>query len=300
MKNFKLLVAAAIFTFASCVEDLGRLDADSGLIVIDARVSTADTIQFVFVSHGKYDNRCVYGLFDTLYFDSVKTELVTLTDDLGRVDTFSIHNKGVVCMLRKRDIEVGRTYTLDVHAEGRHFSSTQTVVAMPDDADIKFYPTTAKEGYNYVFDPIIYWSDPRPAEDDYYIFSSNDPLSRVVSVERFPKYMPITDKGLNAKIDGLKINNGLGSGTLPNSNWHDLYYGDYYYYCFYTVSKEVYDYFIALEKQLTSDGGIYQPSPSSPISNFQGENVQGLFVATDAKAFVGNVGVDAPVIWERQ
>lgn len=280
-KKISAIFSLLVFPLSACVEEVGDFMQDGNIVVIDAVVNTTDTVQYVYVSKGAQDR-----LDENT--TPIDTRLVTLTDDLGRVDTFSVSENGVVCSLYRPDIEVGRTYTVDVWVADRHFLSTQTVVPHPIVKGIKFYYHDTKD--ETVLNPLFYFEDCDPTADNYYLIHSEFGIYlRAWSSSFYPLIMPVSDAGLKSSVDGLRLSYGLGAGTDDRGEWTGLYYGNYYHYEISSVSREVYLYFLALEKQISSDGGIYQPSPSSPISNFEGDGVQGLFIAADTYVFEGEV-----------
>lgn len=266
---------------SSCVEEVGDFMQDNNLLVIDAVVNTTDTIQYVYVSQGAQ-----FSLDEET--PPVDTRLVTLTDDLGRVDTFSVSANGVVCSLYRPDIEVGRTYTVDVWVADRHFSATQTVMPHPIIKGVKFYYHDTKD--DTLLNPLFYFEDNDPEADNYYLIHSEFDINlRARNRAFYPLVMPVSDAGLKSSVNGLRLTYGLGAGTDDRGEWDGLSYGQSYHYELSSVSREVYLYFVALEKQISSDGGIYQPAPSSPITNFEGDGVQGLFIAAGTYVFEGEV-----------
>lgn len=48
----------------------------------------------------------------------------------------------------------------------------------------------------------------------------------------------------------------------------------------------------AVEAHLTSDGGVYSPTPTTPVTNFSGRNVQGQFIAASCTVFNGTMTPD--------
>lgn len=51
-------------------------------------------------------------------------------------------------------------------------------------------------------------------------------------------------------------------------------------YGFYPLSKANYEFYNAIEKQIRTDGGIYNQSASTPESNFTGGTIYGQFIVT--------------------
>lgn len=275
---------------ASCVEEVGGFEADSAsLVVIDAALSTADSTQTVYISHGgRWTGPYVDYRWDVDY-DVVDTRLVTLTDGGGRVDTFAVSSNGRVCTLLRPDLEVGMTYRLDVVVGDREFHAEQTVRPHPVVKGIKFRPMVAeKDGAEYWY-PLLFFDDAEPGVTNYYLIHEpfSDPYSRTSHALWDIQVMVLSDANLDEAVDGLSLTRGLGEYGQEQSVWMRTSYGGWFSYALSTVSREVYDYYSAMRLQLMSDGGNYMPSPASPRTNFVGDDVQGLFVVADTYVFSG-------------
>lgn len=86
----RLLFPVMMFCATACVEEVGMFNGEDerGLIVIDAAISTADSLQYVYISHGGEWSDPEVRYWEQPIYDVVDTRLVTLTDDRGRGDTF--------------------------------------------------------------------------------------------------------------------------------------------------------------------------------------------------------------------
>ncbi len=288
--RFPFFALPAVLLSASCVEEVGGFEADSAsLVVIDAALSTADSTQTVYISRGGTWTSPDVDYRWTTDDDVVDTRLVTLTDDRGRVDTFGVSPNGRVCTLLRPGLEVGMTYRLDVVVGDRKFHAEQTVRPHPVVKGIKFQPMVAeKDGAEY-WVPKLFFDDAEPGVTNYYLIHKpfSDPYSRAGRALWDVEAMVLSDVNLGEAVDGLSLTRGLGEYEREQGVWTQGYYGGWFSYALSTVSREVYDYYSAMRLQLLSDGGNYMPNPSSPRTNFVGDDVQGLFVVADTYVFSG-------------
>lgn len=287
----RLLFPLLMFCATACVEEVGLFDGEDArrLIVIDAAVSTADSLQYVYISHGGEWSEPDEVFRDAIY-DIVDTRLVTLTDDLGRGDTFDVSPNGRICTLARPDLSPGRTYRLDVLVGNRHFYAVQAMRPHPIAEGIRFVRRLTKD--DEIYTPVFYFRDAEPDVVNYYLFSPRfSVMAREGAVHQYPPIMLLSDARLYEVVDGVELSNGLGGGGDDRGYWGEINFASrgFYSYALSSVSREVYDYYAALERQITSDGGVYQTAPATPRTNFVGDNVQGLFVAADTYEFRGPI-----------
>lgn len=275
MNKITLYIAAlsAVFGVSGCVDDYPVIiEGQSGTIAIDAMVVDIDTVQEVFIkkSGDEYFKNGHYGEDP----EPIKDASVKIADDLGWSAYFEDEEGlGRRFRLTGHKFESGRTYTITVTAEGRTFTATETMVAPPKVNGLKFYEHSTKD--DYIWSPILYMEDSAPGENNYYLFTGNG-FSRNYYAMHFMEIMRLSDEDLRSDMNGVKIS--LGIGATANS-CSGVGLGEMFSYSLYTISKRNYDYYGVIEAQLTSDGGLYRPTPTSGVSNFSGENVQGQFIA---------------------
>lgn len=284
-------VLTAVLGLCGCVDEYAiTMDGQQDLITIDAMVTDTDTVQWVYIlkSGDDFYLRDNYGKKP----EPLEDVSVTVSDDNGWEANFEDSNGwGRYFSLSGHQFEVGRTYTMTVRVGDRVFSATERMVPSPKINGLRFYNHETKD--SHLWSPILYFEDNQPDEDNYYLFTSNN-TSRTDGSQHFLYAMPLTDVGLRGDMNGIRISLGMGADEDDVSG---LSYGERYYYYLYTISKRNYDYFCDIEKHLTSDGGIYRPTPASPVSNFSGANVQGQFIAASLTKFVGRVSVDNIEQW---
>ncbi|MBP5364306.1 MAG: DUF4249 family protein [Bacteroidales bacterium] len=184
------------------------------------------------------------------------------------------------------DFKRGHTYTLTVEAEGRTFTATQTINPVPKVDKVKFFTHDSPEGP--LLSPSLYFNDVRPDRTDYYVFTDIFQHHRVRASAYFYVFLaPFSDENQSTSVNGLHMS--LGMGATQNQKGDGYSAGNYYYYELFSISADNYDYYKTMEKQLTSDGGVYRPNPSTPLTNFSGEHVQGQFVAASKTFMYGQI-----------
>lgn len=277
-----IAVVMFILCLAGCVSEFDVYKKEgAGFIIIDALVTDYDSIQTVYLRRdmepvGSY----------VFPYDTIRDASVHIADDNGWSGDFVdvSKGKGREFELRGHKFEAGRTYTLTVTVGDRVFVSTETMVQPPIIKDnIDFWPIQVKEETWY--GPIIYFKDSQPDEVNYYLFANGLTSYRVYSASRCALIHCLSDEGLRGDMEGVNLSLGIGyDPDLCGRQW-----GDHYVYDLYTISKRNYDYFCVLKDQVESDGGIYKPMPTSPVTNFSGKNVQGQFIAATKHVFEGVV-----------
>lgn len=281
MKYFLyVIIATCLLFFPSCVEELDiNIDDRSELIVIDAVVTDIDSVQTVYIRRERetldYHSR----------YPSIKDVTVHIEDDNGWSGNFVDNGTGRKFTLEGHKFEPGRTYTIIIHVADREFRATETMVPMPDVDDLKFYSKDTKDdGCSY--EPMLFFKDNQQDIDNYYLFVSQFEGNRYFSSSRYVGLQRLSDVGFRDDLDGIALSVGMGAESQFT---HDLKLGSVYYYSFLTISRSNYDYFGVMEDQINNDGGIYKPTPTSPVTNFSGENVQGQFIAASRLNYYGEV-----------
>lgn len=183
--------------------------------------------------------------------------------------------------------ELQHTYTLTVTINDNVYTATEYMDYLPEIEDLKFYSRDTWEETDE-FSPIIYFTDNQPDKINYYLFG--DDLSKRSGSDYYLYLMPICDAELDSQVSGLKISLGMGAEEKQKSDGMEM--GDEYHYEMCTISSAVYDFYSDLSEQFYTDGGFYQPNPSTPQSNITGENVAGLFIIGERQIFEGTVTED--------
>ncbi len=265
------------------------IQGQSEIIAIDAVVTDLDTVQTVYIRR----ERETLDYHD--HYPSIKDVTVHIEDDNGWSGEFEdssedfIQNEGRVFTLQGHQFEPGRTYTITVHVGDRVFKATETMIPLPDIRGLKFYSKETKDNDGCRYQPIIYFKDNQPDVDNYYLFSRRFDVIRSEEATRYAPLQRLSDVGFRDNLDGIALS--VGYGAEPQFTY-DLQIDSYYYFTFMTISKSNYNYYGVMEDNINNDGGVYKPTPTSPVTNFIGENVQGQFIAASRLNIHGQVTLD--------
>jgi len=183
----------------------------------------------------------------------------------------------------------GHTYHLKVQINDSVFEASAYMPSVPKLDSAGFRDTTIAPYVNSGYVPVAWFKEPQN-EKNYYLLSYNYPFYyrydyflnwRSYSNTILPFYV-LDDKILPADINNLVVR----VITLSYSR-----YSQYYPYVYpggndqptqiklCSLTKNAYEYYDALNRQLQNDGNIYQPVPASATGNISG-GALGLFWAT--------------------
>lgn len=286
-----------VICFSSCLEEYDLyLPSDEGYLSIDVLISTKDTIQYAYVkksydadfaleSDGHNNLVRMYASFQSIDCEvKVVDEETQIEYDFEKREYILEEGvKAVDYVLNGFTPAVGKTYTAKVKYNGKTYQSTQTVHKGPiiDKITFKPYYTADEED---IFRPFIHITDPNPKETDYYFFVELDWFGTHFHRDSYSAYyVPysiLSDEGMTGTNEGIELS--LGMGAEENQKTTGM---RYFHYEIMSISKENYEFFEEMKKQLTNDGGVYTPCPVTPPTNFTGGKVVGQFIATDAKIY---------------
>lgn len=276
------IILFTILSMSSCVEEIDIEYGKAGdFIIIDAIVTDYDKVQTVIIRRGRDMDIDIY---TGPKLDTIENVTVKIADDLGWSGEFHdvSEGKGREFELEGHQFEPGRTYTLTVTVGEREFTSTETMPQPPIIDHLEFYSHPVKE--DVLWSPILFFKDSQPDVDNYYLFTESSYWLRRSNVNQCLYVQALTDEGLRGDMEGVKISLGIGADSYTYSG---IRYDEGYYYELYTVNKCIYDYFEVIKDQLTSDGGVYKPTPTTPVTNISGEYVQGLFIMASKNVLYG-------------
>ncbi len=178
----------------------------------------------------------------------------------------------------------GRTYFLEVEVQGKKYSASSIMpeIAQIDSLNIKF--VEAQPGKSDLYLPQIFFKDDTLSKNYYLLkycnkISENLPfydygLNCSIS-NRVWNYTILDDRFFKSYVNGLE----LGVGQSPNKLYvQALQPNTPYNVYLYQLNKEAFQYYQDLIDQINSDGGAYQPSPTSARTNFSGGAI-GFFAA---------------------
>ncbi|MCQ2229309.1 MAG: DUF4249 domain-containing protein [Bacteroidales bacterium] len=295
MKLISIISACCLYMLTSCVEKFDiDINGHSELFVIDAMVTDFDSVQTVYIRR----ERESLDYYDRIKYPPIENATVHIEDNDGWSAYFEDDSEehdmseGHCFWLKGHKFESGRTYTITVRVGDREFKATETMVPLPNVDGLKFYAKDTKDG-EISYNPIIYFRDNQPNVDNYYLFTEGGAVAlRNGSQCRYVPIQRLSDKGFRDDLDGIVFELGLGAEWFMATN---IYIGGNYYYSIMTISKTNYDYFGVMADQINSDGGIYKPTPTSPVTNFSGKDVQGQFIAASGIEFYDYITEDKVV-----
>lgn len=282
------LISLFLILLNSCREKIDTLNENNEVIlVVEGKITTIDELHYVRLS--KSINKTIApdhsgnaGKVST----PIKDATVSLSDDLGNSETLTYIEednntyppKGGYYLIEKTQGEVGRTYTLTIEWNNNTYVAVDKMEAVPTINDIKFktkYLESKNEDINI---PLIFFEEPKDIKNYYLIHFKTKTGEQYYtgSGGRAWPYSIMDDKYMEAQINGLEIDDGQS----PNGS-------DYYYISKDTtikvylesLSEEAYNFYDDVIKLFNSDGGAFNPRPSSPRSNVSGK-AQGFFRAS--------------------
>lgn len=188
----------------------------------------------------------------------------------------------------------GRTYTLTVLHEGREYKATTTMpLAAPaiTKATLAVKTLQSVRGSKHPFYvPQISFKDPQPQENYYMFFANhlreNLNMSNNAWTMLYPTFIIFDDKFFNGQVNNLDIVQKIHDNYLdcvirqyPIPSDVDPAFTTDLVVEMHSITKEAYEYYQALNKQLESDGGAYSAAPASPPGSFN-NGALGLFRAS--------------------
>lgn len=275
--------------FNSCSEKINLVDPEQKkLLVVEGKITNIDELHYVRLSESlnktvtpdHSGNSGNSGKVST----PIKDAIVSISDDLGNSeileyleeDNNTYPPQGGYYLIKKIQGEVGRTYTLTINWNNNTYVAVDKMEAVPTINDIKFKTKYLESKNQDITIPLIYFEEPKDTKNYYLIHYEEKLGDQYYSSRRSWPYSIMDDKYMESKIDGLEIDDGQN----PNGR-------DYYYISKDTtikvylesLSEEAYNFYNDVIKLFNSDGGAFNPRPSSPRSNISGK-AQGFFRAS--------------------
>ena len=240
IKNIPFLISLMVLSglLSSCKKVIQlNLNTSSPQIVIQGDLFDHEGPYTVKISRS-------VNFYDANVFPAVSGATVTITDNLGNSDHLTESSPGLYITSTLHGIP-GRTYTLQVNADGQTYTASST---MPVPIDIETVYFQKSLFGNNIF-PGITFIDP-PNVTNYYrlIYFINNIQQNDINV---------TDDKLDA---GKKINYLI----RPLDTDNKLQAGDYVTIWLETVDQGVYEYFRTAD---TGNRGGQLTSPANPTSN---------------------------------
>jgi hypothetical protein len=198
---------------------------------------------------------------DANVFPAVSGAQVILSDNFGNKDTLTETSSGNYYTNSIQGIS-GRTYTLQVQAEGKNFQAVSSMPAKVNLDSVTFLKSSfgSQNAGEVTYVAIPRFSDPlNPANFYRFIITLNDTLDTGIFVDN------------DNLINGLPYQRPIFSNELsPKLN-------DSVLLEMQCIDEPVYDYFYSLNASIGQ--GPSATTPANPTSNIQGEGALGFFSA---------------------
>lgn len=283
---------------AACTEEYDLQLTGEPKLVVEMQITNAPPPYFIqltkskscFGSAGDY-NEYERWWWEKKNYDMVCDALVIVSDDCGVIDTLELCPDSVLFWAeydqeyhfdeyecpgsngyyRTTKIEgvPGNTYNLRVEWQGNVYTSECTMPKAVEIDSVTIYRHADKfEDHAAGYVPYLWFHDD-PTTENYYVFENAIYGASVWGINIMSDEQLNTDDicGIDAfsgeAPDGA-TRNTIFAGTHTSKEW------GYDKVCLYSVTKEVYEYYSSLIKQIRYDGGVYTPSPASAPTNIKG------------------------------
>lgn len=169
---------------------------------------------------------------------------------------------------------VGRTYTLTVVWNGKTYTASDKMEAVPTIEKIGFREKHLEAKNEDVIIPLIYFNEPQNVDNYYLIYFSE---GGHVGSNRNWAFSILNDDHLEAYVDGLEIDDGQS----PSGRDFYSFISDGTEVSVYleSLSKPAYEFYKGIINQFNADGGAFSSNPASPMTNVSG-SAQGFFRAS--------------------
>jgi len=310
---------SAVILLTACTKDYNfNLDNNKPLYVIEGRISDLQGPYYIQITRSTnlFGYPRTRDLIDT--FEAVQGAQVTIADDMGMVDTlipvvyssprwlytykngildsqvidfpgtYINYKRGYYQTTKIRGMP-GHSYHLDVRIGDSTFQASAYMPRVPDldSAAIKS-DTIVNAAGDKGHLPLVWFKEP-PDEKNYYMLQfyshiGEYPYDMFLMHSNKNNYsipFVVDDKILPPYVNGLSV-----QLIIPDSYPYPGP-GPYYNIRPYepslfrlsSLTKEAYNYFTVLRKQLQTDGNVYKPVPASASGNIKG-GALGLFWAS--------------------
>ena len=229
----------------------------------------------------------------------VRGALVTITDDLGNMETLSETPEGLYLTSSTFRGIPGRTYTLDVNMQDESYTSTPQTIPEPSIIDSVYYrldtlTALSEGGIEFEKDIVRFFADVTFATDDAFSALSWDGTFRWVAVlnpsTSVQCFVDEKDIGFSTLLDptemGMEQKNvlvdWLGSGDRFNTKYS-------FNTLLYTFGREANEYLKKVEDQVNSTASVFDPLPFQ----INGNITNTLENSTTVLGFFGAYSVDS-------
>jgi hypothetical protein len=232
-----------------------------------------------------------YGSFQDFYVNKnyVTNAIVILNSNSQPDDTLiSVINEDTsYCYYISSKIKgvAGQIYHLKIIYQNEVYEASSFMTSSPGIDSITFQRKHIEKENSNLYVPMVNLTDPADKENYYlfhevYVYRDSDGKEHWNKIIGGDPWMIslFSDKYINGKTIGLNVHEGI----TVNDYWKN---GNYWLrpnelVCIQmeSITKETYEYYLALINQLNYAAGVFRPAPSNPPSNIS-SNGQGFFYA---------------------
>ncbi len=276
-----------LLTSQSCIKnvdlDLKQSQQDE-VLVIDGQFNNLNLGNYVRLTRTRPTN-------SISEVQPVVNAFITVSSASGEIDTLiseKLLKKGEYDTLfegyyysKKIKYKVGETYHLEVLVDKKRYQATSTMPAVPaiDSVNV-FYDKNANSGEAFKYLPLLSFHDPRPDKNYYmtqvcwvgYSFWPDDTYTLPASLPcsfrgNLWNVAIIADTYLPEYVKDLDFS----VGTSPNPNPLKWLGPNQYMAYLFSLTPEAYSHYEALIKSITSDGGVFSPTPANAPTNIESD-----------------------------
>lgn len=264
INNFGLL-AITILGFMSC-EKIIELEVPSSdpILIIESSISNDTTFWTVKLSN----SQPYFEQNDKVF---IADAFVTISDNMGNVDTLIHQDTGLYATKIVKYCEIGRTYTLKVVHEGKEYLASEKCRPQVSISFLMSFELPDRNGFIepgfYVFEK----AGENETKGDYYLWKiyKNDTLlddfGYVLDTDEFRE-----TSFFNINIDPDDPLKDMDKNILPRPFPFKFDVGDTAVVEQYNISKAYYSFLVELQSQLSRSGTPFDPPPVNPRTNIQG------------------------------
>ncbi|ASK32326.1 hypothetical protein CEY12_20560 [Chryseobacterium sp. T16E-39] len=242
MKNI-FFVTLFLLLLSSCVNEIDlNLTDKSGNIVIEGNITDQPGPYIIRITRST-------GMIQNSQYQIVTNAKVIVSDNTSQTETLTYAGDGKYQTTDFKGV-AGRTYTLQVEADGKQYSAQSTMPTAVDFEDLKQDSFIPEGRITYKLLPIF--KDP-PALGNRYLFN-------IIINNYDKKYKLFSDYVNNGTLNQKAI-------TLPNSGFNAVKVGDVIEVEMQCIDNNIFAYYNTFLKIIENNDVNFDASSSNPSSN---------------------------------
>ena len=305
MKLFYIcLLLFSVFLIGCEEEALLHISNTRSLLVVDGMITNTTKDNYIRLCLTDIDT--ILPFLQEVKRVPVNDALVVVSDNLGYSETLtavkewdyafndSIYNG--LYPIRYIEGIPGNTYYLYIKYQNIEYSAESFLQPVPEIDSLYYGKIYNPAKGEYYYPPLINYKEPQNEENHYLfifsLFSVNDSLIdyQHLSGNGSLDITIMSDEFLEPYVSGLDVAGGYSSSYwLKGYSWTAP--GDPVYIRMYSLSLEGYKFWKTITEQIESEGGIFNPAPSTPPGNISG-GALGLFQASAVSSIKGEIPYD--------